>query len=343
MISSILLAGFTQSLVIVGFLIKKTSQHTHFKLLMVIHIVFATDLFLLLAQQENWISNRINACWGAIYAILFFTFIRTCLGSKPSKKHIFAYFIPWVLLNISVADFLIFPDSTTLATRHVLSGYFLLIIYLFFAGWACITVYHYQKNREQYLADLSKDNVWLLWGICASLLLAISTIPFQYIFKTNLPLPQLLMSFFMFVIAYALLLNPQLLTFNSSLKERNSTELQDDEVSKLLLNQLNCLLDEQLVFTDPNLNLNSLAELLNTKPYILSQVINQHLGEKFYDLINRRRVEYTCRLFKAHPRKPILDIALRAGFNSKSTFNAAFKRYLNLTPTQYKTTQISPD
>ncbi|MCF2857247.1 helix-turn-helix domain-containing protein [Pseudoalteromonas sp. SMS1] len=343
MVSSILLAGLSQSLVMVAFLSKKTNQHPHFKLLMFIHIVFATDLFILLARQEAWISNKLNACWGAIYAILYFVFIRTCIGKKPSRKQIIIYFVPWILLNISVLDFLLAPERTPIETRHILSGHILVLIYLFFAIWSSMTVYHYQKYRKDYLANLNQENLWLLWGICASLFLAISTIPFQFVFQTDLPLPQLLMSFVMFFIAYALLLNPALLSFNPNLEKNNDMEQIDNSIDVQLEQQIYHLLDEQLVFTNPELNLKSLADLLEVKPYILSQVINQHIGEKFYDLINRRRVEYTCQLFNDHPTRPILDIALQAGFNSKSTFNAAFKRYLAVTPSQYKSSLISKD
>lgn len=338
MVTAILLAGLSQCAVLVAFLSYKSKTHPLFTFLLAIHMVLAVDLFLLLAQQEQWIENRINACWGALYALLYFIFIRSCLGIKTSEKQWLLYFTPWIALNLSIIDFLIAPVETELVARHHMSGPILLLIYLVFTTWACVTVYRYQRKREEYLANLSEENVWLLWGICASLILAVSTIPFQYIFETSLPLPQMLISFVMFVMTYLLLLNPKLLHFESldlvEKGELNSSDELDVELEKQIIH----LLDQQRVFIDPDLNLRSFAEQLGAKPYIVSQVLNRHMNVKFYDLINRRRVKLICELMEQFPNRALFEIALEAGFNSKSTFNAAFKKYQTVTPSQFKET-----
>ncbi|CCN47359.1 membrane hypothetical protein [Vibrio nigripulchritudo MADA3029] len=336
MITAILLAGFIQSLVLAGFLYQKSRQHSGFWLLMVIHIVLAADLGMLFAQEEQWISHRINACWGVLYAILFYVFIRTCLKAPPSKFHIFLYFLPWVLINLSVTDFLFDPHSAALTQRHILAGYGFLALYVVYTAAAFFTVYHYQVKQEDFLANLSQENLRLLWGICVSLLLAIATTPIQIVFDTELPLPYLLMSLIMFGVTYLLLLNPQLLEFDRLDVPTEPISPQLDEVNIALEKQLLNLLDTQRMFTDPDLSLQSLADRLGVKSYLLSQVLNQHMGVKFYELVNRRRVNYVCELMKNQPHKPILDLALEAGFNSKSTFNAAFKKYQDKTPTQFK-------
>jgi AraC-like DNA-binding protein len=38
----------------------------------------------------------------------------------------------------------------------------------------------------------------------------------------------------------------------------------------------------------------------------------------------------------AEPDKPVLDIALDVGFNSKSTFNAAFRQHAGMTPREFR-------
>ncbi|SFD70675.1 helix-turn-helix domain-containing protein [Pseudoalteromonas denitrificans] len=339
MVAAILISGFSQCLVLAGFLFYKSKQYPIFTLLMIIHLVFGVDLLLLFAQQELLISHRINACWGAIYAIVFFIFIRSCLGRAPSRKQIYIFLSPWCVLNALIIDFLIEPHNTELTLRHIFAGYFLLAIYLYFTIWASITVYRYQTKQKDYLANLSKENLWVLWGICASLFFAIATIPFQFVFQTNLPLPQLFMCFMMFLITYALLHKPQLLDFAKFEKfdkePRSTTEMVND-FDIVLEEQILHLLDEDKIYTDPDLSLQSLANKLGMKPYLISQVINQHMGVSFYEMVNRRRINYTCELMKRHPNRPVLDIALQAGFNAKSTFNAAFKRYQAVTPTQYK-------
>ena len=65
----------------------------------------------------------------------------------------------------------------------------------------------------------------------------------------------------------------------------------------------------------------------------MSQVINQDLGSSFYDLVNLERVRDAMASLKASPGKTVLQIAHEVGFNSKSTFNAAFREHAGTTPT----------
>ncbi|MEL6256529.1 MAG: helix-turn-helix domain-containing protein [Bacteroidota bacterium] len=70
----------------------------------------------------------------------------------------------------------------------------------------------------------------------------------------------------------------------------------------------------------------------------LSQIINQKEGKNFFDFINGYRVEEVKRNL-ADPNFDhfsILGIGLEAGFKSKSTFNAVFKKMTGHTPTAYK-------
>jgi len=83
------------------------------------------------------------------------------------------------------------------------------------------------------------------------------------------------------------------------------------------------------------LNLRSLSRLLNEKAHYVSQVINQDLGANFYELVNRTRIERAQRLLVEAPERTVLEIALSVGYNSKSTFNTAFRRQTGVTPTEY--------
>jgi AraC-like DNA-binding protein len=55
-----------------------------------------------------------------------------------------------------------------------------------------------------------------------------------------------------------------------------------------------------------------------------------------YDLIKQQRIESAKAALAAYPDKTVLDIALAAGFNSKSTFNTAFRQHAGMTPTQFR-------
>ena len=66
------------------------------------------------------------------------------------------------------------------------------------------------------------------------------------------------------------------------------------------------------------------------------RIINLGGGLNFYDFINRLRVEDACRRLVAGEGSSILDAALDSGFNSKSTFHEAFKKWTGTTPSAYR-------
>jgi AraC-like DNA-binding protein len=71
----------------------------------------------------------------------------------------------------------------------------------------------------------------------------------------------------------------------------------------------------------------------------LSEVINTQAGKNFYDFVNGYRVEAVMRRLRdpRYAHLTILALAEESGFNSKSTFNACFRRHTGLTPSQYRT------
>jgi AraC-like DNA-binding protein len=89
---------------------------------------------------------------------------------------------------------------------------------------------------------------------------------------------------------------------------------------------------EGTVLHDPMISLPRLARAVGATPNQLSYVLNHHLGQNFFDFVNRARIAEAVRMLIAEPDKGILDIALDVGFNSKSTFNLAFKNITGETP-----------
>ena len=85
------------------------------------------------------------------------------------------------------------------------------------------------------------------------------------------------------------------------------------------------------------LTLAELAAMLSTTPHKLSEVLNAHLGQTFYDFVNGYRVRAVQqRLATAGKPPKLLVLALDAGFASKSTFNEVFKKHTGQTPSAYR-------
>ncbi|MBC05873.1 helix-turn-helix domain-containing protein [Thalassospira sp.] len=86
------------------------------------------------------------------------------------------------------------------------------------------------------------------------------------------------------------------------------------------------------ILLDPLVSLPKLARAVGITPNQLSYVLNHHVGKSFFDFVNAARVAEARSVLVLEPDRTILDIALSVGFNSKSTFNLAFKKITGETP-----------
>ena len=113
--------------------------------------------------------------------------------------------------------------------------------------------------------------------------------------------------------------------------------LQEAEKKKIEV-KLAQLMQKEKPYLEPELSLNQLAARLAIKPKILSQVINEKLGQNFFDFINTYRIEEAKRLLAEHkdPKITVLEVLYEVGFNSKSSFNTLFKKNTGLTPSEFK-------
>ena len=117
--------------------------------------------------------------------------------------------------------------------------------------------------------------------------------------------------------------------------ERSGLSDKQAEESARLLNQL---MLEKEVYRNSNLTLKQLANLLSISSHHLSEVINSHLNQNFFDFINRFRVNHVINNLTNDDKKhlTILALGLEGGFNSKTTFNTIFKKFTGKTPSQYR-------
>ncbi len=91
-------------------------------------------------------------------------------------------------------------------------------------------------------------------------------------------------------------------------------------------------------YLDVNLSLESVADKLEINKSYLSRIINAELGKSFTDYVNELRIE-EAKIYLTHPdfkNYTLVSIGLEAGFNSKSAFNNSFKKFTEMTPSQYR-------
>lgn len=112
----------------------------------------------------------------------------------------------------------------------------------------------------------------------------------------------------------------------------------DIEKAQYYKSKLIELMENEKIYKNSNLTLNSLAKEMDISNHNLSEVMNTQLNKSFFDFVNYYRVEQVKKDLKneALNNLTLVAIAFEAGFNSKSSFNMIFKKFTGQTPTQFR-------
>lgn len=102
--------------------------------------------------------------------------------------------------------------------------------------------------------------------------------------------------------------------------------------------RLDAYMREHRPYLQPSLTVDQLARAVSLPSYQVSAIINHAFGTHFFGFVNGYRVEAAKRLLAdpGQDQKTMLAILYEAGFQSKSSFNAAFKRQVGVTPSGYR-------
>lgn len=87
---------------------------------------------------------------------------------------------------------------------------------------------------------------------------------------------------------------------------------------------------------DNGINLDQTARELGISPAHLSRSFKKIVGTNFNEYVNQIRIERAKRLLR-EGRMTVFQIAIECGFGNHRSFNRAFKKYMNITPSEYIT------
>lgn len=110
----------------------------------------------------------------------------------------------------------------------------------------------------------------------------------------------------------------------------------DNQKTDRLIGQLKTLMEVEKPYTNPDLKSADIAQQLSLSTHELSRLINEHLDKTFTDFINEYRVEEAKHLITINSRYTLEAIGNQSGFNSKSAFYKAFKKFHGTTPGKFK-------
>lgn len=96
------------------------------------------------------------------------------------------------------------------------------------------------------------------------------------------------------------------------------------------------IIQETKIFTNPDLNRDSLAKTCGISRARILQLIQENTGLTPNDYINKLRIEYSIILIKKHPEWTIDAIAEEAGYVRRATYYSHFNKLYGMTPAQYR-------
>jgi AraC-like DNA-binding protein len=266
---------------------------------------------------------------------------------KPALSRIWAHLLPAmvvfifeILFQLQPADFKIRLISSFFEhpTDHVLTALFAFLI-------VHVTAYYVIIIRR-ILSDINTKETRLalryILAIAAVIVLSIYMLLFGFIFhnKGLFALGGILITFVHISYYAGQRLFPSFfITLKSRIKKKNyERSIAGNLDTEIIRNRLLDLMEDEKIYLDYNISLNSVAESLSIKPRQFSQILNTAFRASFWDFINKYRIEEAARIIKEDTESNILSICYRTGFSSKSSFNTAFKKFTGVTPTEYRST-----
>ena len=128
--------------------------------------------------------------------------------------------------------------------------------------------------------------------------------------------------------------------FNQKLLEQQKQQKIDDTSKQKCISSSNSDKIQQAVeYIHDNfcfaISREGLAAMVNLHPDTFSRLFKLYTGKSLPDYINELRINY-AKVLLAEGSESIVTIAFKTGFESLSTFNRAFHKLLNITPTIYR-------
>ena len=290
------------------------------------------------------------------WAPLFFFYICSLLDTEFRLKRVhllhaipFIAVLTYTFVYFYVKDFATRMEMTkNYQFQKTLYDTFSIVFNVQIFGYNIWAFFKYKKYRQRLKQEYSSINIaainWLktsLFGFLASCLVAQLCLHCNRLGILSVNSCNFIGNFtfllFFVVLFYKTIVNPDVLSRTLNKEKYKMSSLTGTEAQKMLT-MLENLMETKQPFTDPELSLKSLSQMSAIPERSLSQIINEHRNQNFFDFVNSYRVKFAMDLLKnkQNHKRTMLDILFDSGFNSKSTFNAAFKKQTGETPSKFK-------
>ncbi|PWN64685.1 helix-turn-helix domain-containing protein [Chryseobacterium oncorhynchi] len=356
-LAGIFIACFS-SFLILGKQQKRTSD---FLLAVWFLIIGAHLVFFVLFRSEGYLKYPyligFELPFPFMHGPMLYLYILSLTGRKLNWKIWLLHCMPVLMIYIVLLQFLMLsPQERLLVYQNRGKGYevlsdvlkFLMILSgIVYVGLSLLAVRKYKKEISNQYSNTEKIN--LNWSYY--LITGIAFIWIAVIIRNNILIFSMVVLFILvaayFGISRVGILGLPIVDEVSDEKESDNEVIKyqknspGDDVIQAIYERLVYKMNYEKLYKDSDLNLNHVAQLLDVHPNILSQTINSVENKNFYDYINRQRIEEFKKIatLPENQKYTILSLAFESGFNSKTSFNRNFKKYMNCSPREFLKSQ----
>lgn len=150
------------------------------------------------------------------------------------------------------------------------------------------------------------------------------------------------MALMVIYVGYSANIQPDVFSGAYSYKNRLFPKYEKSGLTPSLSNELKenliYLFSVEKIYKENTINLDMVADKLSTTRHNASQIINEHFDVSFHEFVNMHRIQEAKELLLEDKSRKlsIINIAYEVGYNNKVTFNKAFKKDTQLTPSEYQ-------
>jgi AraC-like DNA-binding protein len=351
----------SQLIIISVFLLSpRKARETSHIILALFFIALAINLLNSYVYHAAFYNNElvnyllIGAPFAFLYSPLIYFYVKS-LTEKPfiyKSKYLLHLFPFWTFTAYLFTSFYFqeetvkrhfaydFKEYTFWATSTIILN----IQVVFYIVGVIILLKKYRKKIKTMFSSIERINyswlkflfsgLMLLWFADIARAVSITSKNLTFIAEIIFLLGFLLICY---LILYKALTQPVIFSNVEEILPQKKKAL-SDEVNEQYRKKLLNYMENEKPYLDPTITIYQLAEKISIPPRSLSDVINNSLNKNFYDFINEYRINEAARLLSdvEYSSKTVLNILYEVGFNSKSSFNQAFKKHTGLTPTQFK-------
>ena len=291
-------------------------------------------------------------------ALLFgpsiFLFVQSVVQKRQFSKSDLIHYLPGLVYSVFVAAYFVIPSNTTLAPR-IKSGELMRVIYACHTVGLIVNITYWAKAWQVFgvaISDLQKElsyephhrflrNFMMVTGICLliwTILLITSFFGFEMLERNARPYIWIVLTLIILFVTYYGMVAPQVLRIVPNLPEPkyNRSKLSLSDLERLK-SKLDALMLEKNPYLNSILMKSDLAEMLGVNNPELARLLNENIGMNFFEYVNYYRIKEFVALAKTDKAQQLTfyGLAQEAGFNSKSTFNKAFKKLMGTSPSAY--------